>query len=565
MKTLYLSIIMIVVLLSPSFAQKGKDSWAKEQLEKMTLEEKIAQLIMVRVHSESNKATHDLKVAEMEKYQFGGVCFYQGTPIQQVEVTNRLQAVSKVPLLIGIDAEWGVAMRLSHSAMFPRQLALGAMDSSGNALIYEMGKEIALQCKALGVHINFAPVVDVNSNSKNPVIGSRSFGEDARMVTEKSICYIKGLQDNGVSACIKHFPGHGDTDVDSHSNLTVIKKSRQELDSIELYPFRKIIEIGVDMVMPGHLRVPALDSNKNAIASLSQKITTDLLVKEMHYEGIIVSDGLDMSVIKSYVSLDMPVEVKALLAGNDILLDPIDAKRAVLAIKKAVEQGIISKKMINEKCLRVLQFKERKGLTQYQPINTNGIYKKLNSPAATQLIEQLTAKTITLLKNEDKTLPIIDEVKDSMVFLAIGSENYAESFEKICRQYGIQYVQAPRSINAKNASILKGQLSRYSKVIIGMLGTNQYTQYNFGIYKESILFINNLSKEKEIIFTLYANPYSLSYFTEVENVQALIVSYQPTIPAVMTTFRAIFGETSFEGRLPVSIPGYSIFSGLSPY
>ncbi|MDR2980561.1 MAG: glycoside hydrolase family 3 protein [Bacteroidales bacterium] len=538
-------------------------SWAEQRMKEMSLDEKIAQLIMIRANSNLSSSAQNMAVSEMSMFQYGGVCFYQGNARSQALLTNRFQEVSKIPVLIGMDAEWGVSMRLDNSIMFPRQLALGAMDSSGNRLLYEMGKEIALQCAALGVHINFAPSVDINSNSKNPAINSRSFGEIPELVTEKSYFLIKGMQDHWLSACIKHFPGHGDADQDSHYYLPVISKKRHELEDTELYPFKKLIASGVDMIMPGHLNIPALDGKEKSIASLSYDIITKLLKQEMGYDGMVITDGLEMPVLKRSTSGGVPVEVLALLAGNDILLVPENARKAIANVKKAIEEKTISEKLIDERCLRVLIFKEKKGLVEKTMVPLEGIEEKINSENAKELVEEMTAKSITLLKNKENILPITKQRKEDVVFLAIGNAQDSVLFSTLCKEYGVDYVQASRVVTEERARQLSRHLSSYSLVIIGLLGTNQSPKHNYGLHGETVNFIGQIVREKQSVLSIFGNPYIVDRLSDLEHAEALIVAYQPTQPAVRSVFKSIFGESCFEGKLPVTTLKYEALSGIA--
>ena len=319
-----------------------KPSWALQQLQKMTLEEKIAQIIIIRIHSNKDAQYNVQKIKEIEKYQPGGVCFFQGGPGREINLTNKIQAVSKIPLLVSMDAEWGVAMRLDSTPNFPRQMTLGALPAEHNNLIYNMGAAVANQCKLLGVHLNFAPCVDVNNNAKNPVINSRSFGENRESVPEKSLQYMRGMQSNGVIACAKHFPGHGDTGTDSHYSLPVIKKTKQQLWETELYPFQKMIENDCEMIMVSHLNIPALDNAPGSIATTSYKIVTELLKNEMSFNGIVITDGMEMDGLRKTYPKGADAEIKCLKAGIDILLLPNELSVIIPLIKKAVETGEIS-------------------------------------------------------------------------------------------------------------------------------------------------------------------------------------------------------------------------------
>lgn len=540
----------------------SEESWAETQLAKMSLEEKIAQLMMIRIHSNYSKEYQDNMVAEIEKYQPGGVCFFQGGPSREIALTNRIQAVSNIPLLVGIDGEWGPAMRLDSCHIFPRQMTMGAMDSKYDTLIYQMGCEVARQCKAMGIHVNFAPCSDVNNNRHNPVINSRSFGENRDLVAQKAIAYMRGMQDHGVSACAKHFPGHGDTGTDSHSSLPVIKKTRQELDSMELYPFRKIINAGVDMIMVSHLNVPALDSTKKSIATLSYPIITELLKRDMAFDGLIVTDAMDMNGLRNTYPRVGDGEILALLAGVDVLLLPGDLSIVIPAIKNAVETGVIPEELINEKCLKMLRFKYSKGLKHVKPLSTKDIYQKENSDVAAKLNDAIAEHSITLLKNEADILPLACNDAEKVALFCIGGVKDSAQYHQLCNEYGIGYVHTDRSIKKGSYPSLLAKLQPYSKVIVMMLSTNQLPSYHYGIYQESVSFIQEILKDKDVILSVCANPYSLPRFGSFSKYKALIVGYQATPYTVKSIMAAIFGKKPFEGKLPVATTSFALQEGI---
>ena len=362
--------------------------WVDSIFQTLTLDEKIGQLITIRAHS--NKGSSHIAEVEglIRRYKVGGVCFFQGTPQKQAELTNRYQKLAtKVPIMVSMDAEWGLGMRMRKSTIsFPRQLMLGAIQD--NSLIYELGEQVADQCKRLGVHVNFAPVVDVNNNPDNPVINDRSFGEDRYNVAAKSYMYMKGMQDNGLLACAKHFPGHGDTDVDSHHALPLINHPRYRLDSIELYPFKILAQHGIGSMMVAHLDVPSLDNTHQLPSSLSPKIINNLLREEMGYDGLIFTDGLEMAgARKAYKGGD--TEANALIAGNDVLLLPVSVSASVKAIKNAMSNGKLSVYEIEKKVRRVLRAKYRMNLNKYTLVSTSNVSSDLNNTSAKLLKRKL--------------------------------------------------------------------------------------------------------------------------------------------------------------------------------
>lgn len=559
-----------MLILFPASAERRKPvtkSKAEIRLSKMTLEEKIAQLMIIRISSTGDENYNKSMVDLIEKYQVGGVCFFQGGPIREAILTNRIQAVSKVPLIVSIDGEWGPAMRLDSCTTFPRQMTLGALSDSNNNLIYQMGREIARQCLAVGINVNYAPCVDINNNSKNPVINSRSFGESRDKVTTKAALYLKGMQDGGITGCLKHFPGHGDTETDSHYGLPVIRKSRIELDELELYPYKKLINQDVDMIMVGHLNIPALDTAAKSVSSVSFPIVSTLLKKEFGYTGLITTDGMEMQGLRKLYPNDGDAEIKCLLAGIDLLLLPGKTDIVIQAIKNAVDSGIIPEELINERCLRVLKFKESKGLFNYVPVDISQIPQKMNSNMAVTINNSIEAKAITLLKNEDYTLPLLRSVEDtlsadSIALLCIGREEYQSQYQDIAKKYGLVYVYHEKNIPLDQYNTLLQKVVPYNRVIVAMGGTNQLAGSRYGTEQTAVTFLDELAKVKRVVFLHLGNPYALNYFGPLTNYKSIIVTYQPTPNSLESALLACFGKLVCTGTLPVSINGFPSGSGI---
>ncbi|HEX6171787.1 MAG TPA: glycoside hydrolase family 3 N-terminal domain-containing protein, partial [Chitinophagaceae bacterium] len=342
--------IVAVFISSVSFSQYRSrlsvDKWVDSVFNSLTPEQRIAQLMVIRAHSNLG-ADHIAKVTrDIQQYNVGALCFFQGGPIRQANLTNFYQGIAKTPLMVTIDGEWGVGMRLDSVTKYPYQLTLGAMDNQ--RLVYEMGLAVGEQCKRLGIHVNYAPVVDINNNPNNPVIGYRSFGEDKYKVSQFGIAYMKGMQDAGIMACAKHFPGHGDVDVDSHLDLPVINKNRQQLDSMELYPFREIFKAGIGSVMVAHLSIPSIDATEHVATSISKNSVTGVLRNDLNYEGLIFTDALEMKGVAKYFPGGV-ISVEALIAGNDMLCLPEDVGKAIDAIKSAISENRLSWDDVNEK------------------------------------------------------------------------------------------------------------------------------------------------------------------------------------------------------------------------
>ncbi|MCC8173175.1 MAG: beta-N-acetylhexosaminidase, partial [Odoribacter sp.] len=398
-----LFLFLFLTLLSfGNIPQSDSNSWVEETLESMTLEEKIGQLFMIAVYSNKDSNYEDNIEKTIEKHNIGGLIFFQGDPIRQVTMTNRYQENAKYPLLIGMDAEHGVGWRLQNSMEFPKMLIDGAIPN--DSLIYDLAAAIARHCREIGVHINFAPVADINNNPRNSVIGIRSFGEDRENVFHKSMMYIAGSLSENVLPVLKHFPGHGDTETDSHHALPIIAHSRERLDSIELYPFRRLIEQQIPAIMIGHLNTTSLDSS-DIPASLSPRIVKDLLQEEWNYKGLLFTDAMNMKgVIQGLESGE--ADLKALMAGNDILLFPENVERAIRRIKKAVSDDLISEEYINAKCRKILEAKYKYVVPYNTPIDTTNLWARLNTAEDIALKQELYKSALTLVINKDDFLPL---------------------------------------------------------------------------------------------------------------------------------------------------------------
>lgn len=537
-------------------------AWANKMVQLMTLEEKIAQLMMVRVHTNFDEKYNREMVEQIATFQPGGVCFFKGGPLREIGLTNRLQAVSKIPLLVAIDGEWGVAMRLDSCPAFPRQMTLGALPEAADTLIFEMGRTIAKQCALLGIHLNFAPCIDVNNNRNNPVINSRSFGETRELVASKSIQYMKGMQAGGLLTCAKHFPGHGDTETDSHLALPIIKKSYAALDSLEFFPFKQMIGAGVDMVMVSHLNIPALDSSR-AIATLSRRIITELLKEKLGFGGIVITDGMDMKGLRNSFPNGAAAEIEALRAGNDILLLPNELKIVIPAIKAAVESGEISEEVIDEKCRKVLILKAKRNLTTFTPLPTDSVIAQLNDSLTNDLIARIEACALTLLKNDNDILPLRRIDTPKIALFCIGGLQDSAELRALSQQHHLAFFQVDRDIKKGQYATILGRLKPYSKVIVAMLSTNQSIKYKYGVYDDSVHFLQALTKAKPTILALFGNPYALERFPNLEQFSAISVGYQPRVSSVKAMISAFFGDINFVGKLPVSAATFPVRSGIS--
>ncbi|WP_018479448.1 glycoside hydrolase family 3 N-terminal domain-containing protein [Pontibacter roseus] len=543
------------------FLQHTNSRWVDSVMKTLTPEERIAQLIMIPVYSNKNQAHIDSVSNILKTYKVGGMIFFQGGPVRQAKMTNRYQQESKVPLMISIDGEWGLAMRLDSTIRFPYQMALGGIDNE--RLIYEMGAEIARQCQRLGVHVNFAPTVDINNNANNPVIGFRSFGEDKYNVASKSLAYMKGMQDNHVLASAKHFPGHGDTNVDSHYGLPLINFSRIRLDSTELHPFRALMDKGLGSVMVAHMNIPVLDNTPNLASTLSKPIVTDLLKNELKYKGLVFTDALNMQGVAKFYPPGV-VDVKALLAGNDVMLNTMDVKTTIEEVKKAIANKEITQADIDARVRKVLAAKQWVGLDKWEPIETKNLIADLNNPHAQYLNRQLTEASLTLLRNKNNILPIqtLDTLK--VAALAIGTKKQTAFQRDLARytQVDTFFLQPTNSIEELWA--MKEKLKDYNLIIAGVHALQlKAGSSNFGITAEMNLFLKELIRNKKTIVSVFGNVYSLAEMESLDKADAVIAAYQENAVTQDLASQMIFGGIGATGKLPVTVSNsFKIGDGL---
>jgi beta-N-acetylhexosaminidase len=533
--------------IEPPFLTFMHHHWVDSVMNELSLDEQIAQLLMVAAYSNRDDDHKKDIIHLVEKYNIGGLIFFQGNPNKQALLTNDFQQKSKTPLLIAMDAEWGLGMRLNNTINYPKNMMLGAV--SRDKHIYDLATDIAMQCKRLGVHINFAPVADINTDKDNPVINTRSFGENKHRVTSKSLAYMHGLQDNNIMATAKHFPGHGDTKTDSHKALPVITKSYEEMDSVEFFPFRQLINQGICNMMIAHLHIPGLDSSQNIPSTLSPVITDTLLKQQMGFKGLVISDALNMRGVSDHFRSGEK-EVKALLAGNDILLMPDDVSKTIRYIKKALNKGELSEEIIAYRCRKVLAAKYWAGLHNYQPVDTVNLHGDLNSPAYKYTFHRLTEEALTLVKNDKNLLPLqaLDTLKIASV--VFGSDN-VNAFQRTLERYThVTHFNLPFNATQRVYDSVFRQMDNYNMVLAGVVATHAYPP-SYGINNVVVSRINELGKNKNMSLTLFANPYALSKFNA-NDYNSIVVAYQ-NHPVIMDyAAQLIFGGISANGALPVT-------------
>lgn len=533
----------------PPFCKFLNHMWVDSVLNSLSTEQKIAQCIWIAAWSDKD-VSHEVEIAEkIKKYGFGGIIFFQGTPEKQAQLTRYYQKISSVPLLIAMDAEWGVGMRLSGVEKFPYQMTLGAIRD--DSLIFRFGAAVAEQCRIMGVHINLAPVADININPLNPVINYRSFGESRENVTAKSIMYMNSLQDNGVIATAKHFPGHGDTDIDSHYDLPVIKHDLNRLDSTELFPFRNLINNGTGCVMTAHLNIPFLDSTRNVPASLSSRIIKELLRKDLGFTGLVITDAMNMKGVTKYFQPG-EAEAKAFEAGNDVLEYVPDIEAAIREIKKSLTEKKITSEEIDMKCRRVLALKYWAGLSKTQPLPRENPTSSLNSGSITALIGDLYSNSLTLLNNDQNILPLrnIDRIRIATVSI---NRKKITTFQKRINAYSSSDNFFIDPTKPEKVAALLNRLSEYDVVIAGVYGLDQRPNMDYGISPALKSFIDKLIAKNRCIITWFGNPYSIARVSSLENAKGLLLSYQENKFTEDLSAQLIFGGIGARGSLPVSI------------
>ena len=529
------------------FQSEAERVWVDSVYHLMSEDERIGQLIMIRAHSNLGPE----HIAEVDRlvrdYRVGGLCFFQGTPERQAELTNRYQMLSpRIPLLVAMDAEWGLNMRLKEAVIpFPRQLMLGAIRE--DSLIYQMGFEIARQCRRLGVHVDFAPVADVNVNPNNPVINDRSFGEDRLNVTTKCYAFMQGLQDGNVMACAKHFPGHGDTDMDSHFDLPPVLHDRARLDSIELFPFRVLSQQNIMSMMVAHLSVPAIDNRTNLPTSLSDRTITDLLINDIGFEGLIFTDGMEMKGLTNGFP-NGEATAMAILAGNDVALLPQNVPDGIAAIKRYISENKLTWERISVSTKKVLAAKYRLGLAQYQPVSVYNVREDINSYTAKTLRRALIEHALTLVRNQQNTLPIRQIEAEKYASVSIGTGGRT-SFQEYLNKYAYMptYSMGNSISDARKAELF--QSLKGKTVFVSLHDMKPKAEQQFGLTKAQMDFVNELNTQCNVVLVVFGNPYALRYFDEVGTI---VEAYNEDILTQELTAQAIFGAIGFKGMLPIT-------------
>lgn len=539
-------------LTNTSFTQNNNkqslaNEWADSVFKSLNKKQRIAQLMVIRAHSNLGQEHVDNVTKLIKKFNVGGLCFFQGGPERQANLTNFYQSIAKTPLMVTIDGEWGLGMRLDSIISFQHQMMIGAIADA--QLVYKFGQAVAEQCKKLGIHVNFAPDVDVNNNPNNPVINDRSFGEDKYKVALFGVKYMKGMQDVGVMACAKHFPGHGDVSVDSHFDLPVINKSRLQLDSLELYPFKQMIKEGVGSVMIAHLYIPAIDTTANQATSLSYKNVTGLLRNELGFKGLTFTDALEMKGVSKYYPAGQ-ASVQSLIAGNDILCLPEDIKGSIKKIRKAIRKKQIDKADFEARVKKVLAAKYNLRLNQLSPVKTGNLVNEIN--ANTNEIKTLIAQNaITLVKRSDsEAIPLKTGKKIAFVGIGIDKANVFAS--RLQQEYNTDtYTFSYKEDSAAMLSLFEKIKNKYDRVVIGVHNYSRRPANQYGISRAAYNLINILQSQTPAVTFVFGNPYAIKYMSATQ--ANLVVCYEDDDLTQQAAADILEGKAIARGKLPVTV------------
>lgn len=541
--------------------------WVDSVFQSLTPDQRIAQLVWINTAANKNVAAQ-LKVAELiKKYNLGGVIFFTGDPEKQVELTNAYQTAAQTPLLVAMDAEWGVGMRLPGVIPFPYNMMMGAADNPD--LVKQVTREMARQMKRMGVHVSLGPVVDINTQPLNPIIGMRSFGESPELVSACGLAYMQGLQESNIIAVAKHFPGHGDTQTDSHHTLPVVPYSRERLDSVEMYPFKVLTDNGIAGVMSAHLNVPQLDDQEGIPSSLSSKMLTGILRDEWGFQGLVITDAMNMSGAKAYGEPG-EIEALALKAGNDVVEFPKDVEQTIAGIKRAVESGLLTQEEIDEKCRKVLAAKYWVGLNKLSPVSRYNLMKDLNNPQAELVKRKMVEASITLLENQDEIIPLkrLDTIK--VACLAVGRTNETPFQEMLSKYTKTDNFFLPEQFTSAELEAVKEKLKEYNLVVAGLHLYESKTRHSmqvgnmqkvrpkrpYGLTDENEDLLSYLSNDIKSIVVFFSSPYALAEVKSFTPPAGLIMAYQNDSLVQELTAQLICGGIGASGKLPVSLGSY---------
>lgn len=552
--------VVVTPIIEPIFDDKyGYDSeiqknWVDSVYNKMTFDERVGQLFMISAYSNKDTVHTNAIDKLIRDYKIGGLIFFQGGPVRQAKLTNHFQAESKLPLLIGIDAEWGLSMRLDSTYRYPWNMTLGAIQDK--KLLEKVGVQMGKQSKRIGVHFNFAPVLDINTNPKNPIIGFRSFGENKENVAESALAVMKGYQSLGLLATGKHFPGHGDTDIDSHAALPTISFSKERLNDVELYPYKKLFDEGLASVMVGHLNVPSLEPKENTPSSVSHAIITDVLKNQLGFKGLIFTDALNMKAAQNFRKPG-EIDLEAFLAGNDILLCAENVPIAKEKICLAYQDSLISEERLAYSVKKILKYKYKVGLNNFKPIAIPNIYSDINTPANDALHYELYENAITVLKNKNEILPIKNLANNKIAYVKLG-DDVNSSFVSTLKKY-----TEITEVSNENIDSLNVKLKAFNTVIVGFHKSDKaWKKYDFT--ETELLWLQEIAKNNVVILDVFTKPYSLNTILNFDEIEGVVLSYQNSDIAQIVSAELLFGAIDAKGKLPVSIStNFKVNDGLT--
>lgn len=526
-----------------------QNKWVDSVFKKMSRKHKIAQLFFVRAHTDKGEAYQDSVAKIIEDEQVGGLVFFQGGPLRQVNLINRYQKLARVPLIIAMDGEWGLGMRLDSTLSYPYQMALGAVQD--NALIYKMGQQIASDFKRMGMQMNFGPDIDINNNPDNPVINYRSFGDDKYNVTAKGIAYMKGMQDAGILTTAKHFPGHGDTNIDSHLDLPLLPFTAARLDSLEEYPFKEAIKAGISGIMIAHMNIPSLDTTKKLPSTLSRPIITGVLKDSLGFKGLVVSDAMEMKAVVKYFP-NGDADVKAFLAGNDIIELSENSKRAIKMIRKAVRKKEISKEEFEVKVKKVLAAKYWVGLNSYHETSPTNLVEDLNRSASKELIQQLCDGAVTVLKGDAQAFQLNPLQNTAIVTIGVTQPTVFQY------ELGKWYPHNTSFMVAKNSTVvglkaLADTLKQYRQIYVSIIDSRKRPASKLDFSNDVKQFITDVASKPNTVISVFANAYTIATLSGIEKCNALLVCYQLSDELQRAAVKVITRQLKPTGRLPVTI------------
>ena len=544
MKKVFLSFFVLFLSFVVK-SQNEEDRWVDSVYNSLTLEQRVGQLINARANYPNKMCPQDL-FELVENYNIGGITFFRTDALPLLQQTNALQSLAQTPMMVSIDGEWGLGMRLNDAISYPYQMTLGAVQNV--QLIGEMGRQIAEQCRRLGINVDFAPDIDVNNEPHNPVIGMRSFGEDPFNVAVRGTQYALALQNNNVLPSMKHFPGHGDTKTDSHETLPVVHKPLEEVRKTELFPFQYLINKGVNSAMVGHLYIPAVEPIPNTSSSMSYNVVTELLKKDLGFDGIVFTDALEMKGAYNNIHADS-VGLHALLAGNDVLLMPLNPIKTIEIIVGAADDSVVYRR-IEESCRKILRIKYRIGLHHYSPQIELGLDNDLKQSRYYNLRQQLYNEAVTMLKNNNEALPLDKELSYAVVTFS-DDDNVALQLKK--QGYLVKSIMVGKDVSARDCNMIVKELKAYDCVIVNIQNTSIFASKAYGVTDNMKRFVKECSKHKNLIFNLFACPYALDMFDFKKEPQAVIIGYEDKQDAVNAVVDVMLGKINPKGKLPVTV------------